>query len=82
MRANQMLRQLMKKQGREIQWFAEIIGVSPSQMSYIVNGRKEIEAIPASRVAGALGVPLLFVFDASTDAETELIESMPSMEAA
>lgn len=63
MKANQMLRHVMKIQGREIQWFSEILGVSPSQMSLIVNGKKEIDPIPASRIAGALGVPLLFVFE-------------------
>lgn len=77
-----MLRHLIKKQGREIQWFAEIIGVTAPQMSNIVNGRKEVDAIPASRIAGALGVPLLFVFDASSESEKESVEAMPDMEAA
>lgn len=65
-KANQMLRHLMKKQGREIQWFTDITGTSAARMSRIVNGKQAVDPITASVIAGALGVPLLFVFDASS----------------
>ena len=67
MKANQTLRHMMKIQGREIQWFTEITGMSVSMISRVVNGKRDVDAIAASKIAGALGVPLLFVFDASND---------------
>lgn len=60
-----MLRHVMKKQGREIQWFTDITGTSAARMSRIVNGKQSVDPISASVIAGSLGVPLLFVFEAS-----------------
>lgn len=58
---------MMKKQGREIQWFTDITGTSAARMSRIVNGKQSVDPIAASVIAGSLGVPLLFVFEASPE---------------
>lgn len=70
MRAVPMLRTMMKKQGREHQWFADLLGLSKSHVSLVVSGKREIDPIRASMIAGALGVPLLFVFE-STDGDVK-----------
>ena len=73
MKAKSTLRELMKKQGREANWFADLLGVSKSHISNITNGKRDIDPIRASMIAGALGVPLLFVFE---DTDVSILDTV------
>lgn len=64
--ATENLSKEIKRQGRQMQTLAELIDVSPGQFSKIVNGTRSIDPISASRIAAALGWPLLFIFELPT----------------
>lgn len=62
-KATEHLSKEIKRQGRQMQTLADLIGVSPGQFSKIVNGTRTTDPITASKIAAALGWPLLFLFE-------------------
>lgn len=53
----------IKRQGRQMQTLAELVELTPAQFSHVVNGRRELDWVRASKIAAALGWPLFFLFE-------------------
>lgn len=65
----QPVARLVREQGRQKQWVARQIGVSPSEMTKILRGDRVLTLPQAQRLAQALGVAIEDL--APTDAPVE-----------
>ncbi|HRI06492.1 MAG TPA: helix-turn-helix transcriptional regulator [Nannocystaceae bacterium] len=65
----QPVARLIREQGRQKQWVARQIGVSPSEMTKILRGDRVLTLPQAQRLAQALGVTIEDL--APTDAPVE-----------
>lgn len=57
------LQQVMRVQGRQVNWIAEQTDYAPSQVSRILNGSVPMTEKFARRAARALGVPVEWLAD-------------------
>lgn len=51
------LREVMERQGRRHVWLAEMVGVSPSHVTRVMNGERTPGPAFRERAAAALGIP-------------------------
>lgn len=61
------VRRLIETQGRRLDWVAERVGISPSHLSNILAGRRQISAAQALALAEALQVPVEYILQTPSE---------------
>ena len=68
-----MLKSELEEQGVKQRDFAKRIGVQPSHLSELINGKRAITADIATRIEAALGIPAKFWLDLQNQYELDII---------
>lgn len=63
MNSRSTLRETMERQGRRHDWVAAMVGMSKTEFSHVVAGRRKVNLEQAVKIAAVLGVPVSFVFE-------------------
>lgn len=70
--SNEKLTEVLKVQGRRMDWLSEQLDIDPSYVSHLKSGAKPITDDIAHRVARILGIPVSFLLaDEQVVAATE-----------